>query len=72
MRLDAEVPAVVATAVTVWAARHNASVGAVVARALVEYLADVDVGLLSPPAREARTLARVGRGRRNSGAISAQ
>lgn len=63
MRLDAEVPAVVMTAVTIWAARHNASVGAVVAKALVEYIADCDVGLLSPPAHEARSLARVGRGR---------
>ena len=64
MRMDAEVPDGVMTAVTIWAAQHNASVGAVVAKALMEYLADVDAGLLSPPAREnAGALARVGRGR---------
>ena len=72
MQVNTDVPAVVMVAVTVWAARHHASVGAVVARALVEYIADCDVGLLSPPSREVRGLARVGRGRRNSGAISAQ
>ena len=36
-------------AVVLWAAQHKTSVDAVVARALSEYILDVDSGLLSPP-----------------------
>lgn len=49
-------------AVITWAAKHTATVEDVVARALTEYMLDVDSGLLGPPRTDLRTM--LGRSRR--------
>lgn len=71
MDLSVEVSVSLLTAATVAAARQATSVDSLVRRAVVEYLLDLDAGLLSGPARETRILARqadmVGRVRRRAG-----
>jgi hypothetical protein len=55
MDLSARISSKLHIAVLTFAARHSMSVETVVARALSEYLADVDAGLLTTPA-ECRAL----------------
>jgi hypothetical protein len=49
MELVADVDPRVVAAVTRWSAEHGVSVGQTVETAVVEYMLDVDAGLLMPP-----------------------
>ena len=66
MELVADVSADVLRAVVEWAARHNTSVSLVVQHAVVEYMLDVDSGLVRPPDQAYQSL--VGLSPRYSGA----
>lgn len=49
MELTANVTSKLMAAVVGWAAEHNLSVDQVVTEAIVQYLMDVDAGLVLPP-----------------------
>lgn len=66
MQLGVDVHVALVTALTVWSAQHNVSVGAVVAKALTEFMLDCDAHLLDPPEPELRSL--LGRARKGRSA----